>query len=299
LEGTIVVINQKFWCVESTFLIPVEAIQISERNYFRRHLKILSILIPVITSLLGLVAYLSVPVEKWENGDWILMVAAVLLLVIVLELVLLCALLLQFLFTQKTICLTNEKSDFKIEFWKTKRASRQIDNFLKQLKEAQARVSDSAVRPSEEVFEIKDVNHVRRLIPLTLLFCLPSLMLELPALLVLASLPTAWYLYHHWFRLLQHPKLFRQAICAYRRRNWQRALDLLKILLQDYPDYLPGLLLLAEVLVRLERFDEALRVAATIPQEYLNEKSVMYSEIWKWKRISLRRIETKTQNLED
>lgn len=291
LQGTVLIYNEKNWFHESTLLLPVESVCISELARFYRDLIIWALLIPLITTLLVITLWVFVGRSEGIAKELVpVLVAAAVVVTLVLECGLLIALLMQFLFTKKSVCLTIESCGLKIEFWKERKIQEQIDAFLEKIREQQTELNGSLAPPSEDVFKITDVSHIRRLIPQVCLFCIPSVVLEMPALLLLGLAPIGWYLYQV-IQLRTHPKQFRQAVVAYRRKNWEVAIGALKDMLRHYPEYIPAMLLLVEIYVRTERFDEALETATRFPEEYLNQRNAMYSEIWKWKRIHLRRME--------
>ena len=292
LEGTVLIYYEKHWCYETTLLIPVETIEMSECSRFYRDLVILSIVVPIIAIIFSIVLYFFVLKGEDElEGTLTILFGTTLLVIILLELGLLVGLLMNFLFTKQTICLTTGRSGVEIEFWKERKTAQRIDDFLGQIKKQQALVEETQARHSEDVFEISDVNQIRRLIPISCLLCMPSLIIKNSFLLLLALIPTALYIWNNVIKLRRHPKEFRQAIASYKRKDWQGAIDHLKNLLEHLPEYIPAMFMLVETYVRAEQFDKAIDITTQIPEKYLDESNTLHLQIWKLKRVHLRRRE--------
>ena len=289
LEGTLLIYNHKDWCFDSTLLIPVESVQISEHSRFYRDMAILAVVLPlimiIITVLLSVYALYEGGIDK---ESLIILIATSVLVTLLLELGLLFALLTNFLFTKKSVCLTAGRGDIHIEFWKTRKISKQIEDFERRIEEKQAQVQESFVCPSKEVFEICHVNRIRRLFLISCAFCAPAVLFNKPVLLVLGLLPIGWYFWKATW-LMSRPKEFRKAVARFRRKDWEGAINHLKSLLEHLPEYVPAMLFLVETYVRAEMFDDALVAADQIPKEYLNDNNAIHLEIWKWKRIHMRR----------
>jgi hypothetical protein len=255
-----------------------------------RELSKLAYIIPVITILLALAVFIAVP-EGGEAREILIVVFATMIFVIVLlELVLLLGYVISFLFTRNSICLTYGDGSLVIEFWKTRKVSRLIGDFEKGIRERQDHIQESEINPLTRVFEIRNVYYIRRLILLSSSFCAPAVLLQMPVLLVLGLIPIAWYIFTT-IRLMGHPKEYRKAIQRYRRKDWNGAIFHLKSLLVQSPDYISAKFFLIEIYLREERFDEALEMVGSIPDEYLFDSNALYLEIWSWKRIHIRRKE--------
>ena len=292
LEGTVLIYNEKHWCYETTLLIPVETIETSECSRFYKDLVILAIVVPVIAILLGLFMYLS---ELRGDDDFgeilIILFWTILLVTIIFEIGLLFALIMNFLFPKKTICLTTTSNAVNIEFWKERKTAKRIDDLLNKIKEQQNLVKETQIYHSEDVYEISDLKQVPRLFLTSCLFCIPAVVLEKPSLLFLALIPIALYIWRNVIKLRQHPKKFRQALARYKHKDWKGTIKHLKNLLEHSPEYIPAMFMLAETYVRSEQFNEAINITAQIPEEYLDERNDLHLTIWKFKRIYLRRKE--------
>jgi len=291
LEGTLLIYRRKNWCFESTLLIPVESVRISEHPRFYRDMAVLAVVIPLVTVVLAVSASVYAFYKRgMDEGALIIIIATAMLVTLLLEAGLLFSLLTNFLFTKKSLCLTAGSGDIHIEFWKTRKITKRWDDFEHQIKEKQSQVQESFVRPSEEVFEIRHVNRIRRLFLISCAFCAPSVLFNKPVLLVLGLVPIGWYFWKATL-LMGRPKEFRKAVARFRRRDWEGAINHLKSLLERLPEYVPAMLFLVETYVRAEMFDDALNLADRIPKEYLDDGNKIQLEIWKWKRIHMRRRE--------
>ncbi len=290
LEGTILIYNEKHWCYETTLLIPIETIEISERSRFYRDLAILAIAVPIIATIFGFFMYLFVLRGEDELGGTLtILFWTALVVIILLEIGLLFGLLMNFLFTKKTICLTTSNSGVEIEFWKERKNVKRIDDLLQQIKVQQALIKETQTHHSQDVYEISDSNQIPRLLSISCFFCIPAVMLNKPLLLLLVLIPIALYIWRNVIKLRQHPKEFRQAFASYKRKDWQGTIEHLKNLLEYSPEYTPAMFMLAQTYIRSEQFDEAINITAQIPEEYLDERNDLHLYIWKLKRVHLRR----------
>ena len=291
LEGTILVCRHKNWCLESTLLIPVESVRMSEHPRFYWDMVVLAVVVPLITIVFGVSASVyCFYKEGMDNRALIIIFATAMLVTLLLELGLLFALLTNFLFTKKSVCITAGRGDIYIEFWKTRKITKRLDDLERQIKEKQALLQESLVNHSEEVFEILQVNRISRLFIISCAFCIPAIFFQKPVLLVLGLLPIGWYFWKATW-LMSRPKEFRKAVARFRHKDWEGAISHLKSLLERFPDYVPAMLFLVETYIRAEMFDEGLSIADQIPKEYLDDGSEIQLEIWKWKRIHMRRKE--------
>jgi tetratricopeptide (TPR) repeat protein len=297
LEGTVLIFNEKHWCYETTLLIPIETIETSELSRFYKDLAILAIAVPIIATTIGLFGYFfALRGEDELRGTLIILFGTILLVTILLEIVLLFGLMMNFLFTKKTICLTTTNNTVEIEFWKQRKIVEKIDDLIRQIKEQQALLKENQVHQSEDVFEISDINQIPSLFLKSCFFCIPALIIEKPLLLLLALIPSALYIWRNVIKLRQHPKEFRQALASYKRKDWERAIKYLKNLLEYSPENIPAMSMLAETYVRAEQFDKAISITAQISEEYLDERNALHLQIWKFKRIHLRRKEDNLGN---
>ncbi len=297
LEGTVLIYNEKHWCYETTLLIPVETIETSECSRFYKDLAILALVVPIIATAIGLFGYFYALRGKDElGGTLIILFGTIFLVTILLEIGLLFGLIMNFLFTKKTIRLTTTNNSVNIEFWKERKIAKRIDDLLQKVKEQQALLKETQAHNSEDIYEISDTNQRRRLIPISCLFCLPAVILKKPFLLLLALIPIVLYIWRNVIKLRQHPKEFRHAIVRYKHKDWQGTIEHLKNLLEYSPEYIPAMFMLAATYVRSEQFDEAINITAQIPEEYLDERNDLHTTIWKFKRINLRRKENNLGN---
>lgn len=301
LEGTVLILNQKAWFSESKIMIPIESISISEHPRFYKDLLILVVIIPLL--VLSVLTYMYFQ-EEIDTSEIRGMLFPVIGVIVFLEFWMLFALVFNFLFTKKTVCLAYfsdnpevdsedvVEADFKIEFWKKRKNAKQIDVFLEQIRQKQREITDNLDNESGNFFEIRNVSPIGRLIGLWLLFCIPSLLFEKPILLLLSLIPIAWYFYSS-FQLMRQPKEFRKALRNLRHKQGDQAIELLLQLHEQEPDYIPAIYLLIDAYISAERFDEAQSFVSEIPDDYFQDVNAVHLNIWKWKRIHMRRIDSK------
>lgn len=287
LEGTVLVCNQKNWVFESKLMIPVELIYISEQPRFYKDLLTLVVLIPLLPLLLIAYMFFRGEVNFNETKEMLFPVIGV---IVLLEFGMLFALIFNFLFTKKTVCLWIIDTSTKIEFWKKRKNIKHINLFLDELKQKQQEVEDNIDCQPGHAFEIRNVNHFGRAICLCFVFCIPSLIFEKPILLFLGLIPIARYLYTS-LALMKQPKELRQAIKNRRRKKWDKALELLLHLYEQRPEYTPAIYLIIDTYLCSEKYDEALSFISKVPEHCFQDINTLSLNIWKWKRIHMRRIE--------
>jgi len=88
---------------------------------------------------------------------------------------------------------------------------------------------------------------------------------------------------------IRQPKEYRKALKSYFNKEWDQAINLLKNLRVKIPKYLPAHILLVNVYIRANRFDEALKVASGLPDEYIDVVQDIQTDTWLSKRIYERR----------
>jgi hypothetical protein len=288
LEGTVLLVNQKNWFSEFKLMIPIESIHISEHARFYKDLLTLVLLIPLLPFVVFMFMYLLGEITLngiQENLNVIILVIAI------FEFWMLFALVFNFLFTKKTVRLSIANPPIDIEFWKKRRDAKRIDFFLNQIKQKQLQFHDDSKNQPVKVFEISNTNPLGRLFGLWMLFCLPAVILQKYALLCLSLIPIAGYFYSS-FKIMKQPNEFRQALKKIRHKKWDKAIELLKHLHEELPEYIPAIYLLIYTYIDAEKFDEALNFVDTVPENYFPDSNAIRLNLWKWKRINIRRIES-------
>jgi len=296
LEGTVLIYNAKTWVRETSLWIPVELISISENIRFRASrliASLLSLLIPVLTGAIlhGIFFDLADIDSEYRFGATIITILFIILLMGFVSFV---VLLTRFFFRVKTICMTITPESSVIEFWKEKKNAREISDFVNQIRERQKSIHELFNYTAKHVAKFSDIRPIRRLICLIFLFSVPALIIEKFILLLLCVIPFAWFVYNLAQEKLR-PKEYRQALRYYKKRRWQDAIYVLRELQGRLPQYMPGYLLLANVYVRTNEFDEAIRTASQLPDEYQDISQDLHNEIWKVKRLYQRRKEDTQQ----
>ncbi len=285
LEGTVLILNQKSWVSESKLMIPIESISVSEHPRFYKDLLIVALIIILFPLIMLTFMYFSGQMSlKDLKGDYIIVAGVIALL----EFFVLFALVFNFLFTKKTVCL--EGIGFKIEFWKKRIHAKCIDYFLEQLKQKQLQIDSDGENINNRIFGIRNVNPKSVLLGRCILFCLPALILQNFNLLILAFVPIALYL-KSFLQIMRQPKEFRQSLKCFRRKKWDEAIKLLLHLHEQYPDYAPAMFLLLDTYIHAERFDDALTFSNEIPENYIPDSNALNLNLWQWKRMNMRRNE--------
>ena len=86
---------------------------------------------------------------------------------------------------------------------------------------------------------------------------------------------------------MKQPKELRQALKYFRRKKWDKTIELLLNLHEQYPDYAPAMFLLLDTYIHAERFDDALNFSNEIPENYIPDGNALNLNLWQWKRNHL------------
>jgi hypothetical protein len=290
LEGTVLICRHKNRVSESKLLIPIESIEISENNT-RFYKDLLTVALVIILLPLGILTFecLRGKINPNEVKKDLFPIIGVIAL---LEFWMLFALVFNFLFTKKTVCLTIANTPIKIEFWKKRKNTKRIDLLLAQIQQKQLQIGhyDNTESQHVQTVETRHVNPLGRFVCLCFLFSIPALILEKPILLSLCLIPIVRFIQSS-FNLRKQPKQFRQAVKNIQRKKWNDAIELLKHLHEHLPEYIPAIYLLIDTYIYAERFDEALSFVDTVPEKYFKDSNAVRLYLWKWKRINSRRVE--------
>ncbi len=293
LEGTVLIYREKRWTHETTVQVPVELVAISERARLegsRLVAALLSLLIP-----LALIAIVLGVFGVHESR--IFQIASI--IAASLGTIMFLVFLAYFFIRKRTVLLTiihkETSGEFvgegTIEFWRDSKLSRRIDEFVEQIRERQAVVDERIPYPAKHSIGVSHLHAIRELIIFIFLFCVPAMVTEIPELLFLALIPLGRYVYRK-LQLNRQPKEYRRALASAARQKYEEAESYLKRLHDRYPEYVPGLILMTDIYLLTDRFDEALETSSRIPDEYLDIVEDMQQSIWQFKRIYQRRKET-------
>lgn len=289
LEGTILIYNERRWASKGNLQIPVELISVSENSRFdggRLIMALLCLVMPLLLVAIFAGIMYSPGLDRENTSSQFLPLFYGLPLII--GFISFCIMFIRFFFKQKTVMLTIAPTGTVIEFWQEPKLSGMIGEFLKQLKERQNEVVERIPFPAKQAVGASNEHPIRKLCILVFLFCLPALMTEIPQLLFLGLLPIARYFYTLLQRRAQ-PREYRQALASYERKRWEEAETTLRLLLKRIPDHASSLVLLTDICILNNRFDEALKFISRLSSEYEETTRNMQETIWRFKRIYERR----------
>ena len=295
LEGTVLVLEEKNRNIHSETEIPVELISISECRRFEAKRLIIALLCPVVSLILG--GFLAVFPTKILGFSVDSTCAHVCLIVMCLLLLLsivgFCIYLVMFLIRVQTVVFCIAPDGDTIEFWKSKKDSQKIDELIEQIKQKQAVVETRFEHPAKNSIYSSIYSPVLRIIVIFFLFALPALSTERVYLFLLLLLPGIWLVYKG-IQYISHPKEYRKAMRFHIRKDWDNAIRSLNHLKKDCPEYLPAYTLLVNTYIHTKRFDDALNVAASLPDEYRDLAQDIQTDVWYFKRLYERRKSTRT-----
>ena len=292
LEGTILLFGQRQGATDSELQIPVELVTIAEGRRFkgaRLIAAVLSLLVPlVLCVMLFMLFFHSALIAKVGNStQWV--PAIMLLAMPIAGLITFFVLLVMFFFRVKTVRLRIEPSGTSIEFYRHRRQAGEIDQFVEQIRQRQALVSESLAGAAKRpVGFVKEHSVLPKLTAFLWIAAMPALITEQPLLLILPLGVLGWFAYRQ-IQYQRQPWEYRQAIRSYLRGDFDRAIDALQSLRQRLADYVPAYFLLAEVFTRTGRFEEALDMASYLSGDYPDLARQMQNDIWLFKRIHQRR----------
>jgi hypothetical protein len=286
IQGTILVYKRSCRAFDEEAWIPVESVELSKRRKFRGDALIVGLLVMVACVIWPLALFVT-PMQ----GPLVERLSGIYSSTLILGGVVLLLCFIRSFKRHKTICVCF-RDGHSIEFWKSGRMARQIEEFESVLRQKQRCVQ-------EHITEMEDVavtftlykSEFIRSLAMILPFCLPAVITGDARLLLLTILPILWFLYKQ-IALVRHPRLYKQACRHYRHRRWNQAVENLNDLLSAQPDCTPAHILLVRAHTRLGQYDQALQAVSHFPEEDCGTAEDLYSEIWRFKRLDKRRQET-------
>ena len=285
LEGSVLVLWERDGLEESETLVPVELVSISEATRFkgRRLIRaLLALLLPLIA--VGIIGWVTGAFddEAEPNVAWLVLAMGLVLGGFVAFGVLLVS----FFCKAKTVRLTVAPSERTIEFWKDRRHADRMDGLLAEIRRQRQFVEARAIDAIDEpVAFVDELPLVRRF---AALWSSPALARAGSFLLLLVAIPTAW-LVRRCLQSYGRPYEYRQALRAYRAKNWEQAAEFLIGLSRRCPDSLPTYALLWDIYVRSGRFGEARDL---VSQLYADSPAMIregHRDISRYQRIAARR----------
>ncbi len=290
LEGTVLIFEEKNKVIESEMQIPVELITIYEGKKFRGSRLIIGLLFPVISLFVSIISgffvfdFLGVSKDSIYFGIFLICFFSVFLLSIIFG----CICVVLFFVRAKTVSFVISPDEYIIEFWKDKKASQKIDEFLEQIEQRQTIVETPFEHPAANSIYTSRYSPILRVILIIFLFAIPALITEIPYLFFLVLLPVIWFVFRG-MQYLDQPKEYRQAMKSYVQKHWVQSIKLLDCLKEKRPEYLPAYYLLVDIYLHIKNFDDALGVAAALPHEFDNLAQNIQTSIWYYKRLYERR----------
>ncbi len=299
LEGTILIINENNRYAKSEVQVPVELITIYEDKKFRALylIRALSFLFALLVSgplLYGLIFWVfNIDPDGFAGKIFFIAFFPFILIGFVYFIILLN----KFFKRRNTVTLVISPNNYAIEFWKDSDQAEEIDEFLNQIEYRKTLVEDSIVQPLEKSVEFgTQRTMIPQLIGSMVLLSLPAEIARNIKLLPIALIPLVWFIYNKMLAIRKVPKLLRQAIKLYSKEEWDKAINLLEILKEQFPEYLPSYTWLIWIYTRTQRYDEAMEVVSQLPNQYTDLANNITTDIWRYKRINQRRTEPIPEN---
>jgi len=293
LEGTILIFHEEKGykrSIRSELQIPLELISVHERSRFRGScliVSLLSLLAPLLMAGISGMILETIGIEDRSIYTDVFVVAMLVLQLI--GFMLFVIFLTKFFVKRKTVCLVIAPDGKTIEFWKEHKYSAEVDKLLEQIARRKNIVEETLLQPAKKVVGYSEVHSILpKFSALMYLFSLPAIITRKLSLTCLLFIPIAWFLYRK-MEFIRQPKEYRKALKSYFNKEWDQAINLLKNLRVKIPKYLPAHILLVNVYIRANRFDEALKVASRLPDEYIDVVQDIQTDTWLSKRIYERR----------
>jgi len=270
LVGTVLTYCDRTWSRETAIDIPVELISIKDKKRFMGT-RLIGALCWLLFSLMagaimGAIVYRpDTPCTATTEIIFFVLWMAVAIVPFVV-------LLIRFFFRQRTVSLVIAPHNSQITFWVLKKGRVVVDNLLSEIQTRRAYVDERISYPQSSCLGNVLERPWKRTVVLICLFALPALFVEEPWLFLLCIAPIAM---HIWSVVtsVDQPRLFRKAVRACLRKQWNDAQAMISELLERSPSYMPAHLLLINICLRLCRFGEAESVLSRI-QSDLNPEAV-------------------------
>ncbi len=294
LEGTILIINESNRYAKSEVQVPVEIISIYEDKKFRAKYLISALLSLLVPMFLGGMSYgLLFRSFGYDTKGLIGKIHSIVFLVLLLVgIILFFIFLIRFFLRRRTVSLVIAPNNFVIEFWKERKQGKEIDELLNQIEYRKTFVEESMVQPLQKSVGFgTQRTMIPQLIGYMVLLSLPAEITRNIKLLPIALIPLVWFIYNKILEIRKVPKLLRQAIKLYSKEEWDKAINLLEILKEQFPEYTPSYTWLIWIYTRTQRYDEAMEVVSQLPEQYTDLANNITADIWRYKRINQRRIE--------
>jgi hypothetical protein len=287
LEGTVLTYRDRTWGGHTELNIPLELISVVEKKQFMGSRLIGALCWLLFSLFAGAGAYaigrrLGIRARPEDEIALFVVWAAFAIIPFVVFLV-------RFHIRQRTITLIITPSAGSMTFWVLRKSKTIIDNLLQELRARQEYVQETMAYPHS--YSVGDVvlHPLRRAIAWTFLAAIPATILQLPWLFLLCVVPVGMYLWGV-IRMSSYPRLFRKAVSALMRREWEDAEAMTRELLRHSASDLRAQFLLVDIHLHRCRFEEAASLLASIQNELdPNIVQEMQSDIVWRRRMSERK----------
>jgi len=187
----------------------------------------------------------------------------------------------------------------RIECWTSRENRGDLEGLIGRITSLQKRIDDLIPYPVQMSYQLFHMRSFRitilRALTFTAILYGPCLLLanwyQLPQLWYFLMLPWLAYVGKYAFdrfRLRAQPRLFRTAVRAYEEERLSEAGGLLNALTAEEPDYMPGLVLLAQVCTLKGEFDSAYRACERIEGHAPDLAEALRDEILSIERLQER-----------
>lgn len=272
LQGTVLVHKATNWAGRTAIFIPIECLSVSRTSRYDRRYLVQGL------RVLAAIALASLAVGLWLGWDgqglgaaprWYVAIAGA---ISGLTAAYFLYILGRYLRPNPAIRFEADLHDGRvaIECWNGPDDRKALDPLLKNIDALQKRVDELVPYPTRHSYELFHVHPFRLSVMHAVLF---TLLLYVPVRIAAAASSQPWlyafllaptvvyvgrYAIDH-FRMLMQPLEFQEAVAAYDREDLHTARRKLDVLLAEWPDYLPGLLLFTQVCTLLKAYDAAFR----------------------------------------
>ncbi len=268
--------------------IPLELITVSTRKRLVGKRLIFALLSLILGPAIGgaAIGIIHLILGKVPNGVLGICMATGALVGALLFLVML----IRFFISQDTVTLNVAKGNAELEFWVSPEDGQELGSLLHEITRRVGTITDQIDYPirsaAGDVFE----QPWKRTVVMTWIFATPGLALENPWLLLLCVIPPGLHLYSA-LRSFGAPKAFRLAVKSFLKQDWSAARAQLEAVVSSSPDFVPGHLLLFDLLCREGRFDDAEIALAQVQDaldieslQSIQEELTLRRRVWKRKR---------------
>ena len=264
LRGTILTCTEKVWSSESSIEIPLEFIKISTLKKFNGTRLTFALLSLVFVPGFFYIIYC---ILKLYNKNLPFSVAEFFMRAAIISSLIVFVILLSYFFIkQKNILMEFTNIDVKINFWVQKKNKDKIYELIDEINKRQKNIENVMLFPTNiATFDYFETSWKKMLV-LSFFISVPAMILENVWLLIPAAIPVIYFIYISILSL-RCPKKIRRAYKLFNNKQWAEAVDCVDEILLEFPDFLEIKLFKIELMLRLNKFDEADNILAEIESE--------------------------------